>query len=271
MSAMASQKTNGINWVKLRKAVISLTTFRGILSIIIFTVVWEICTRCGVPIIGNVPAPSAVLVSLGQQVCNPEYWVSWRDSFMRITMGFIVAQILGIPLGLIMGVNRTTREIIYPVFEIMRPIPPLAWVPVAVIFWPTTELSMMFVTFLGAFFTVVLNIVGGARSIDIRYIRAAHSLGSTRSDIFWKIMLPATLPSIVVGMTVGMGITWAVVVAAEMISSISGLGFLTWRAYVAGEYPLIVVGMMSIGIAGYISSALIRLIGGRLTPWLRTF
>lgn len=130
---------------------------------------------------------------------------------------------------------------------------------------------MMFVTFLGAFFTVVLNIVGGASSIDARFVRAAHSLGSTRSDIFWKIMLPATLPSIVVGMTVGMGITWAVVVAAEMIASRSGLGFLTWRAYVAGEYPLIVVGMMSIGIAGYISSALIRFIGSRMTPWLRTF
>ena len=84
-------------------------------------------------------------------------------------------------------------------------------------------------------------------------------------------MLPATLPSIVVGMTVGMGITWAVVVAAEMIASRSGLGFLTWRAYVAGEYPLIVIGMMSIGIAGYMSSALIRFIGSRLTPWLRVF
>jgi NitT/TauT family transport system permease protein len=130
---------------------------------------------------------------------------------------------------------------------------------------------MMFVTFLGAFFTVVLNIVGGARSIDARYIRAAHSLGSTRSDIFWKVMLPATLPSIVVGMTVGMGITWAVVVAAEMIASRSGLGFLTWQSYVAGVYPLIIIGMMSIGVAGYISSALIRLIGRRVTPWLRIY
>jgi NitT/TauT family transport system permease protein len=268
---MASSSKQGINWVKLRKNIFSLTTFRGILAIVIFTVVWEICSRLEVPIIGNVPPPSAVLKALALQLVNPEYWVSWRDSFLRITVGFLIAQVLGIPLGLLMGIHRPTRELIYPVFEIMRPIPPLAWVPVAVIFWPTSELSMMFVTFLGAFFTVVLNIVGGASSIDARFVRAAHSLGSTRSDIFWKIMLPATLPSIVVGMTVGMGITWAVVVAAEMIASRSGLGFLTWRAYVAGEYPLIVVGMMSIGIAGYISSALIRFIGSRMTPWLRTF
>ena len=128
-------------------------------------------------------------------------------------------------------------------------------------------MSMIFVTFLGAFFTVVLNIVEGITSIDVRYVRAAYSLGSTKSDIFWRIMLPASLPSVVVGMTVGMGITWAVVVAAEMIATNSGLGYLTWRGYVAGEYPLIVVGMMSIGIAGYFSSALIRWIGNRFTPW----
>lgn len=269
---MATQNSmQGINWVKLRKKVFSLTTFRGISAIIAFTVIWELCSRFGVPVIGNVPPPSKVLGALGEQLTSKFYWVSWVDSYVRILTGFIIAQIIGVPLGLLLGINNTARGIIYPVFEIMRPIPPLAWVPIAVIFWPTAELSMIFVTFLGAFFTVILNIVGGARSIDVRYIRAAYSLGSTRGDIFWKILLPAVLPSIVVGMTVGIGITWAVVVAAEMIASRSGLGFLTWQSYVAGQYPTIVIGMMSIGIAGYISSALIRMIGSRLTPWLRTF
>ncbi|MGE4506828.1 MAG: ABC transporter permease [Desulfovibrionaceae bacterium] len=259
-----------INWVKLRKRVFSRTTARGVTSIVVFTLLWETCAKLGVPIISNVPAPSSVLAALGQQLVSPNYWIAWRDSFVRILTGFVIAQIIGIPIGLLLGVNRTARDLIYPLFEIMRPIPPLAWTPIAVIFWPTSELSMMFVTFLGAFFTVVLNIVGGARSIDTRYIRAAMSLGSSPWDIFKSVMLPATLPSIVVGMTVGIGITWAVVVAAEMIASSPGLGFLTWRAYVAGEYPLIIIGMMSIGIAGYISSALIRFIGSRVTPWLRT-
>ena len=268
---MAPATSQQFNWIKLKKKIFSRAAFRGIFSIFIFTVLWEIGSRLNAPIVGNVPPPSAVLGSLGKQLVSFYYWISWRDSFVRILSGFLIAQVLGIPMGLLLGVNKTARELIYPLFEIMRPIPPLAWVPVAVIFWPTAELSMMFVTFLGAFFTMVLNIVGGARSIDVRYVRAAHSLGSTRSDIFWKVMLPATLPSIVVGMTVGIGITWAVVVAAEMIASRSGLGFLTWRAYVAGEYPLIVIGMMSIGVAGYISSALIRVVGSRLTPWLRVY
>ncbi len=268
---MAQGSPHGFNWVKFKKQAFGITTYRGIVAIIAFTVLWEICSRLGAPIVGNVPPPSSVLKALGQQLASKSYWMSWVDSFVRILTGFALAQVLGIPLGLLLGMNKTARELIFPIFEIMRPIPPLAWVPIAVIFWPTTELSMMFVTFLGAFFTVVLNIVGGARSIDIRYIRSAYSLGSSRADIFWKVMLPATLPSIVVGMTVGMGITWAVVVAAEMIASRSGLGFLTWQSYVAGAYPVIIIGMVSIGVAGYLSSALIRCIGSRLTPWLRTF
>ncbi|MHC1711305.1 MAG: ABC transporter permease [Solidesulfovibrio sp.] len=263
--------TCSMNWVKVRKSVINKTTWRGIVSIVAFIVLWELCVRVNAPILGSVPAPSSVIEALGKQLRSASYWLSWRDSMIRILSGFILAQIIGIPLGLWLGIRRVARDTIYPIFEIMRPIPPLAWVPASVIFWPTPELSTIFVTFLGAFFTVVLNIVSGANAIDIRYIRAAHSLGSSPRDIFWRVVLPATLPSIVVGMTVGMGITWAVVVAAEMIASQSGLGYLTWRAYVAGEYPVIIIGMVSIGVAGYLSSAGIRWLGSRMTPWLRTF
>lgn len=254
----------------LKKKVITISLLRGVTSIVAFTIIWEISARFHLPVIGNVPAPSEVIAALMEQVRLSHYWQSWGDSMLRIFIGFILAQIVGVPLGLFLGANHKAREIIFPIFEIMRPVPPLAWVPVSVIFWPSAEMSMIFVTFLGAFFTVVLNIVEGITSIDIRYIRAAYSLGSTKNDIFWRVMLPASLPSVVVGMTVGMGITWAVVVAAEMIATNTGLGYLTWRGYVAGEYPLIVVGMMSIGIAGYFSSALIRWVGNRFTPWLHT-
>lgn len=253
----------------LKKKFANITLARGIISIIAFILFWEFCTRFGVPIIGNVPAPSEVVQTLWVQIHDAYYWLSWKDSMVRIFIGFILAQVVGVPLGLFLGANQKAREVIFPIFEVMRPVPPLAWVPVSVIFWPSAEMSMIFVTFLGAFFTVVLNIVEGITSIDVRYIRAAYSLGSSRSDIFWKILLPASLPSVVVGMTVGMGITWAVVVAAEMIATNTGLGYLTWRGYVAGEFPLIVVGMASIGLAGYISSALIRAVGGLFTPWLR--
>jgi NitT/TauT family transport system permease protein len=269
---MSGEKVTGYrgkNLKIIREALISKTVYRGITAIVIAVLFWEAAARLGLPIIGKIPAPSSVIASLNTLIRDTYYWESWLVSFKRVFLGFVVAQIVGIPLGLFMGIRRHFRDLTFPIIEVMRPIPPLAWVPTAVIFWPTPEMSMTFVTFLGAFFTMVLNILGGVRNIDIRYIRAAQSLGSTNRDIFRRIVLPATLPSLFTGMTVGMGITWEVVVAAEMIASRSGLGFLTWKSYVAGDFPAIVIGMISIGVAGYISSSLIRYIGSRFTPWLK--
>jgi NitT/TauT family transport system permease protein len=259
-----------LQWKKFLKHLRSKTLARGIVSIAGFFVIWELSARFKVPVLGTVPAPTEVLACLTDQLNEAYYWRSWGSSMVRILTGFVIAQILGVPLGLLLGFSHKARELIFPLIELARPVPPLAWVPVSVIFWPSAEMSMIFVTFLGAFFTVVLNIVEGIAAIDERYLRAASSLGAGKSDIFWHVMLPASLPSVLVGMTVGMGITWCVVVAAEMIATNTGLGYLTWRGYVAGEFPLIVVGMLSIGLAGYLSSGLIRRIGLHFTPWLKT-
>ena len=190
--------------------------------------------------------------------------------------GFVAAMLIGIPYGLMLAVSRTAHGINFPVFEALRPIPPLAWVPASIIFWPTQELAIMFITFLGAFFTITINVLGGARAIDARFVRAAVALGASRALVFRRIVLPAIIPSIVVGSTVGIGITWEVVVAAEMISGSSklsatggGLGHFIWSSYLGGAYEQIVVGMVSIGIAGYLCSAGVRALGTLATPWLR--
>jgi len=230
------------------------------------------------PWIGSIPAPSAVASTWTTVLGQPDYWHSWYMSFMRVSGGFAAAMIIGIPFGLLLATSRTLFGIFFPVFEVLRPIPPLAWVPASIIFWPTQELSIAFVTFLGAFYTIVINVVGGAQSIDRRYFEAARSMGASRWNVFRRIILPATLPSIVVGAVVGMGITWEVVVAAEMISgggsqaggtAGGGLGFLIWNSYVGGSYELIVLGMISIGIAGLVSSELLRKLGAYVTPWAR--
>jgi NitT/TauT family transport system permease protein len=259
--------------------------WRGVVATIVFLLFWEIGSRSealfgfAFPWVGQVPAPSAVLKEILRLIQEPSFWHSAYLSTARVLEGFLAAMVIGIPLGLAMAVSRTFYGISFPVFEILRPIPPLAWVPAAIIFWPTQELSIAFVTFLGAFFTIVINVIGGAQSIDVRYFQAARSMGSSTFDIFRRIILPGVLPSIVVGATVGIGITWAVVVAAEMISgggsagsmggaAGGGLGFFIWNSYVGGSYTQIVAGMISIGIAGYISSAVLRKIGAWMTPWL---
>jgi len=270
--------------MRLRKKLLSRATLRAIVSLVVFVLLWEAGARSkewmghALPWIGQVPAPSAVVRVWAGLIMNRGYWDNWYLSLLRVLTGFIAAMVIGIPLGLLMAVSRTFNGLWFPSFEVLRPIPPLAWVPASIIFWPTQELSIAFVTFLGAFFTIVINVVGGARSIDVRYFQAARSMGSSQSDIFWRIILPGTLPSIMVGSAVGMGITWEVVVAAEMISgggsqiggtSGGGLGFFIWNSYVGGSYEQIVVGMISIGIAGFISSELLRALGRRVTPWLR--
>ncbi len=275
---------------------------RGAISLAAFVILWEVGARSRqwlgldafewlrellawfgwekkfLPWIGAVPAPSIVLTKWAQIIHDASYWQSWYMSLFRVAAGFTAAMIIGIPFGLLIAVSRTAYGISFPVFEVLRPIPPLAWVPASIIFWPTQELAIAFVTFLGAFYTIVINVVGGAKSIDMRYYQAAQSMGATNWDIFRRIVLPGTLPSIMVGSAVGMGITWEVVVAAEMISgggsqiggtAGGGLGFFIWNSYVGGSYEQIVVGMISIGIAGFICSELLRAAGKYVTPWLR--
>lgn len=287
----------------MKKVLSNPEFWRGAASIAVFLILWEIGSRSKqwmapeffspfkellgamgfkkdyLPWVGAVPAPSAVLQSWIGVLGDAGYWQSWYMSFFRVMGGFVTAMIVGIPFGLMLAVSRVSHGIAFPVFEVLRPIPPLAWVPASIIFWPTQESAIIFITFLGAFYTIVINVLGGARSIDVRYFQAAQSMGSSRWDMFRRIVLPGTLPSIVVGSAVGMGITWEVVVAAEMISgggsqiggtSGGGLGFFIWNSYIGGSYEQIVVGMISIGIAGYASSEMLRWLGRYATPWLKT-
>jgi NitT/TauT family transport system permease protein len=262
---------------------------RAVVAIVAFAVLWELGSRSGkmlgfaLPWISSIPAPSAVLATWWNLLDDAGYWQSWYLSTLRVLAGFGAAILIGIPFGLAMALSRTFHGIAFPPFEVLRPIPPLAWVPAAIIFWPTQELSIAFITFLGAFYTIVINVVDGANSIDSRYLEAARSMGASPWDVFRRIILPGTLPSITVGAAVGMGITWEVVVAAEMISgggssmgkggaaggTGGGLGFFIWNSYTGGSYEQIIIGMLSIGIAGYVCSGALRILGQYITPWLR--
>ena len=162
---------------KIEKALKSLTFWRGVIALLGFVFVWEILSKyvpiwtgTVLPWIGHVPPPTEVIEAWREVFFLPGYWESWYMSSGRVFAGFITAQILGIPFGLALAVNKYFRNIFFPPFEILRPIPPLAWVPASIIFWPTTEMSIAFVTFLGAFFTIVISVLGGARSIEVRHL-----------------------------------------------------------------------------------------------------
>lgn len=269
---------------RLPRSLFGLRSRRAAISVIVALLFWQIGATSSswlgfrLPVIGAVPSPVAVFAAWSHLVTDSGYWESWYLSFLRVALGFAAAAAVGVPSGLLLAISPTFRGLSFPVFEVLRPIPPLAWVPASIIFWPTQELSIDFVIFIGAFYTIVINVLGGAQAIDIHLIQAARSMGASRRNIFSRLILPGVLPSICVGFEVAIGITWEVVVAAEMISgggtagaggAGGGLGFFIWNSYIGGAYPDIVVGMASIGIAGYLSSAGIRVLASRLTPWLR--
>ena len=281
----APRERAGHRWARLttqlRETTFSRGRRRALISYSVFVAIWQLGATSArwlghaLPVLGNVPPPTAVLAAWAHLIFERGYWQSWLTSFARVGGGFAAAVVAGVPFGLAMAMSRRFRGVAFPVFELLRPIPPLAWVPAAIIFWPTQELSIDFVIFLGAFYTIVLNVLGGADTMDQRLIQVARSMGASRWNIFRRLVFRAVLPSILVGMDVSIGITWEVVVAAEMISgggssgaAGGGLGFFIWSSYVGGSYPRIIVGMISIGLAGYLSSAALRRLAARFLPWL---
>lgn len=268
--------------LKIWRRVASPSTWRAVVGLVAFVFVWETLANLDAwidiraPIVGDLPPPTEVGATVGVLMTDPTFYWSAYMSFRRVMLGFIWAMIIGIPFGLLMATSKWAKDVFFTPFEILRPIPPLAWVPAAIIFWPTQEMSIAFVTFIGAFYTVVLNTVGGGEQIDRRYKLAARSMGASGFTMFRRVILPGALPSIATGAVVGMGITWEVVVAAEMISgggqgamsgSGGGLGFTIWNSYLGGAIPQVIVTMVALGFLGYFSSGLVRLIGKKAMPW----
>ena len=244
--------------------------WRGAVSVATFFVLWHLAVEAGLSGFAELPTPVATLQAFfAEYIADSAYWNSWIVSFKRVFYGFVIAQVMGIPLGLLFGTSARFRDLFFPVFELLRPIPPLAWVPISILFWPTNESSIVFITFVGAFFVIVINVYDGVGSIRKEHLWLARSMGASRLSIFRRIMLPSVIPSIAVGMTLGIAITWNVVIAAEMIASDSGLGRMTWEGYVSSTPEVVLIGMISIGLAGFLSSMIVDWIEGRMMPWRR--
>ena len=166
-----------------------------------------------------------------------------------------------------MGWQRIFYGLVFPIIEMLRPIPILAWIPLAIILLPGRELPIIVLTFLAAFFVTALNTLLGVKSIDPVYFRAARSLGFGEWAILWHIVIPGAMPFIFVGLQISMGACWFSLVAAEILSGQSGLGYEVWQAYYYVQFPTMVITMSTLGLLGYVSSALIRLLGNRLMRW----
>jgi NitT/TauT family transport system permease protein len=268
--APADTRTYVRRWLALHAAELR-TLALGTVSLGLFLLAWHLLTTYRVSFhvrFTNVPSPAQVLDSLARAAHNPKFLSHVLLSCRRILLGFAIAAALAVPLGLVMGRFRLVRDAIFPVSEVLRPIPAIAWVPMSIMLWPTNEESIVFITFIGAFFPVLLNTMHGMATVDPVLVRASQSLGARELAIFREVYFPSSLPSIFTGLTVGMGVAWVSLIAAEMISGQFGIGYFTWEAYSLVQYPDIALGMICIGVLGLGSSAAIRGIGKVVMPWI---
>jgi NitT/TauT family transport system permease protein len=259
-------------WFRLNKGRLRATLI-GALSLVAFLIVWHLLTKYRVVFFvrfTNVPSPLAVYDSFTKAMHDPKFLMHVLLSCRRIIFGFSLAALVAVPLGLVMGRFKLIHEIVFPVAEVLRPIPAIAWVPMAIMLWPTNEQSIVFITFLGSFFPILVNTLHGMVLVDPVLVRAARCLGAREASIFREVYFPASLPHIFTGLTVGMGVAWVSLIAAEMISGQYGIGYFTWEAYSLVQYADIALGMIAIGVLGLTSSVLIRSAGRLVMPWGRT-
>ena len=187
-------------------------------------------------------------------------------SLMRVGAGFALALLAGIPLGLWMGWARGAFITLNPIFQVLRPISPIAWIPIAILWFGVGNASPIYLIFIASVFPVILQTSVGVQTIELRYLQAAANFGVSRATLFRRVVIPAALPQIVVGMRVGLGVAWLVVVAAEMIALRSGLGYLIIDSRNAGNrYDLVIAGMIIIGVIGLLLDNAMRLLEGLRT------
>ena len=206
----------------------------------------------------------AFWTSLGTE----EYYLDLGQSLIRIGAGFALAVGVGVPVGILLGRSRIATNTVGTLTEVLRPIPAIALVPVAILVLPTDEAGMVFITFVAAFFPISVATRHAVRALPTIWEDSVLTMGGRKRDVILRVVLPGIAPGVFSGLSVGIGVAWICLISAEMISGRLGVGYRTWQAYTVVDYPQVFVGMLTIGILGALTSGGIELIGRRLTRWL---
>jgi NitT/TauT family transport system permease protein len=240
---------------KVRKVLPSLLVLAAVVAIW-WTVV--VATRSVI-----FPTPWQVVTGTLELAQDGTLWDHIGASLFRVGAGFLLAVLVAIPLGLWMGWVHGAFVTLNPLFQILRPISPIAWIPIAILWFGVGNASPIYLIFIASVFPMIVQTTVGVHTIEKRYLRAAENFGVPRGKLFRQVVFPATLPQIIVGMRIGLGVAWLVVVAAEMIALRSGLGYLIIDSRNAGNrYDLVIAGMIIIGLIGLALDGIMRLLEG---------
>jgi NitT/TauT family transport system permease protein len=246
---------------RVRQTLPSLVVIAVLLAIWWGTVVW---TKSAI-----FPTPWQVITGTIELIVDGTLWMHIGSSLFRVAAGFLLAVALAVPLGLWMGWVKGAFITLNPLFQILRPISPIAWIPIAILWFGVGNTSPIFLIFISSVFPMIVQTTVGVHTIERRYLRAAENFSVSRYTLFRQVVIPAVLPQILIGMRIGLGVAWLVVVAAEMIALRSGLGYLIMDSRNAGNrYDLVIAGMIIIGLIGLMLDGSMRLLEGhKLVRW----
>ncbi len=219
---------------------------------------WWLVVKTESPIF---PTPWQVVTGALELARDGTLWDDIGASLFRVGAGFLLAMLVAIPLGLWMGWVSGAYTTLNPIFQMLRPISPIAWIPLAILWFGVGNVSPIFLIFISSVFPMIVQTTAGVHTIERRYLRAAANFGVSRAVLFRRVVIPAVLPQIIVGMRIGLGVAWLVVVAAEMIALRSGLGYMIMDSRNAGNrYDLVIAGMIIIGLIGLLLDGATRLL-----------
>jgi NitT/TauT family transport system permease protein len=216
----------------------------------------------------TLPTVTEIVGALTRALGADAYWLDLAQSLIRILTGFGLAAVVGVATGIMLGRSRLIGDLLGPLTELARPIPAIAVVPVAILLFPTDEAGIVFITFLAAYFPIMVSTRHAVRALPTLWEDSVRTLGGGRFDVLTQVVVPGILPGVFGGLSVGMGVAWICVISAEMISGRLGVGYRTWQAYTVLAYPQVFVGIITIGVLGFATSAAVELAGRRLTRWL---
>ncbi|OBB00163.1 ABC transporter permease [Mycobacteriaceae bacterium 1482268.1] len=216
----------------------------------------------------TLPSVTDVVTAFGTKLGTQTFWLDLGQSLIRILTGFALAAVVGVITGILLGRSRKFANVFGPLTELARPIPAIAIVPVAILMFPSDEAGIVFITFLAAYFPIMVSTRHAVRALPTLWEDSVRTLGGNRWDVIAKVVLPGILPGVFGGLSVGIGVAWICVISAEMISGRLGVGYRTWQAYTMLAYPDVFVGIITIGVLGFATSAGVELAGRRVTRWL---
>ena len=242
-------------------------------------IIWEVFSRSGYIPPALLPAPSRVFMSWADWVFsideftqdNAGHW--YLDAFassVRVFSGYFIASLLGIGLGVGIGWSRVFEKTIEPTLQMLRPIPPVSWIPLAIIWFGIANKPAIFLVFLGAFFPILMNTIHGVKTVSRDLLRAAAMAGATERQMLRFVVIPASMPSIFAGLRIGVGSAWMLTVTSEMVAVKSGLGYVLWDSYYFLRYDMVIASMISIGLLGFLSDFGLKTIMHKLLIWQQT-